>query len=369
MPSFDCSGIPIVAGVVIGSAAIMMLRDEILDYAKQVLFPPAMTLASAFLKLRKSAVSDRVEQAQPQTQENKSKNLVVNYHFMRQCNYHCGFCFHTAKTSHVASLTDAKKGLAILKQRGMIRVNFSGGEPFLKAQWLGEMCRYCKEELQMGVSIVSNGSLIKEEWFKKYGQYLDALAISCDSFDPVTLKKIGREHKSNSGKKLSHIEQMRMIRDWCKEYDVKFKINSVICTHNKQEDMASKIKELSPCRWKVFQCLLIGGENASDSDLRDARSLCITKEDFDCFVDKHQDVTQIVPEDNETMRNSYLILDEYLRFLNNTGGAKIPTISVLENVDAALANSGFDCESFKIRSGEWFAPESKIEWSCKGEDW
>jgi len=307
--------------------------------------------------------------AQPQTQENKSKNLVVNYHFMRQCNYHCGFCFHTAKTSHVASLTDAKKGLAILKQRGMIRVNFSGGEPFLKAQWLGEMCRYCKEELQMGVSIVSNGSLIKEEWFKKYGQYLDALAISCDSFDPLTLKKIGREHKSNSGKKLSHIEQMRMIRDWCKEYDVKFKINSVICTHNKQEDMASKIKELSPCRWKVFQCLLIGGENASDSDLRDARSLCITKEDFDCFVDKHQDVTQIVPEDNETMRNSYLILDEYLRFLNNTGGAKIPTISVLENVDAALANSGFDCESFKIRSGEWFAPESKIEWSCKGADW
>lgn len=27
----------------------------------------------------------------------------VNYHFTRQCNYQCGFCFHTAKTSHVRS--------------------------------------------------------------------------------------------------------------------------------------------------------------------------------------------------------------------------------------------------------------------------
>ncbi|KAH3716536.1 hypothetical protein DPMN_059260 [Dreissena polymorpha] len=27
--------------------------------------------------------------------------LSVNYHFTRKCNYTCGFCFHTAKTSFV----------------------------------------------------------------------------------------------------------------------------------------------------------------------------------------------------------------------------------------------------------------------------
>ena len=27
--------------------------------------------------------------------------VSVNYHFTRQCNYSCGFCFHTAKTSYV----------------------------------------------------------------------------------------------------------------------------------------------------------------------------------------------------------------------------------------------------------------------------
>ena len=42
----------------------------------------------------------------------------VNYHFTRKCNYKCGFCFHTAKTSFVLPLEEAKKGLRLLKESG-----------------------------------------------------------------------------------------------------------------------------------------------------------------------------------------------------------------------------------------------------------
>jgi len=45
---------------------------------------------------------------------------------------------------------------------------------------LGDMIKYCKEELQLNTSLVSNGSLITEEWFKQYGVFLDIMAISCD---------------------------------------------------------------------------------------------------------------------------------------------------------------------------------------------
>jgi radical S-adenosyl methionine domain-containing protein 2 len=32
------------------------------------------------------------------------------------------------------------------------------------------MCKFCKEELELpSVTIVSNGSLITEKWFDKYG--------------------------------------------------------------------------------------------------------------------------------------------------------------------------------------------------------
>lgn len=44
--------------------------------------------------------------------------ISVNYHFTRQCNYKCGFCFHTAKTSFVLPLAEAKRGLLLLKEAG-----------------------------------------------------------------------------------------------------------------------------------------------------------------------------------------------------------------------------------------------------------
>lgn len=46
--------------------------------------------------------------------------VSVNYHFTRQCNYKCGFCFHTAKTSFVLPLEEAKRGLLLLKQAGKL---------------------------------------------------------------------------------------------------------------------------------------------------------------------------------------------------------------------------------------------------------
>lgn len=44
----------------------------------------------------------------------------VNYHFTRKCNYKCGFCFHTAKTSFVLPLEEATRGLQLLKDSGKL---------------------------------------------------------------------------------------------------------------------------------------------------------------------------------------------------------------------------------------------------------
>ena len=48
----------------------------------------------------------------------KKTPISVNYHFSRKCNYSCGFCFHTAKNSHILTLQDAKTGLRKLKDAG-----------------------------------------------------------------------------------------------------------------------------------------------------------------------------------------------------------------------------------------------------------
>ncbi|XP_073905199.1 S-adenosylmethionine-dependent nucleotide dehydratase RSAD2 isoform X2 [Castor canadensis] len=287
----------------------------------------------------------------------------VNYHFTRQCNYKCGFCFHTAKTSFVLPLEEAKRGLQLLKQAGMEKINFSGGEPFLqdRGEYLGKLVKFCKVELGLpSVSIVSNGSLIRERWFRDYGEYLDILAISCDSFDEQVNVLIGR----GQGKK-NHVENLQKLRMWCRDYRVAFKINSVINRFNVEEDMNEQIKALNPVRWKVFQCLLIEGENSGEDALREAERFVISDKEFEGFLERHKDVSCLVPESNQKMKNSYLILDEYMRFLNCTSGRKDPSKSILDvGVEEAIKFSGFDEKMFLKRGGKyvWSKADLKLDW-------
>lgn len=70
----------------------------------------------------------------PLTTQNPSQPIApvsVNYHFSRKCNFQCGFCFHTELTSHVEPLDEMKRGLTLLKEAGMRKINFAGGEPLL----------------------------------------------------------------------------------------------------------------------------------------------------------------------------------------------------------------------------------------------
>ena len=207
---------------------------------------------------------------------------------------------------------------------GMEKINFSGGEPFIhtRGEFVGELARYCKTELGLkSVTIVSNGSLVKEKWFKKYGEqlsidnlflvclsirqkqrpnifrecsminvtssrcrsallrvstaggnsksvplfpcncylslpfplpfvfigeFLDIMAVSCDSFNEETNRLIGRHQ---TGK--DHVQCLQQVRQWCTKYRVAFKINTVVNTYNVDEDMTESIQELAPVRWKV----------------------------------------------------------------------------------------------------------------------
>src|SRR5687767_4205590 len=78
------------------------------------------------------------------------KNLIpvsVNFHFTRKCNYECGFCYHTAKSSDMPDIKDAKFALKKLADAGMLKLNFAGGEPFIYPEYLGKLVRFCKQNL------------------------------------------------------------------------------------------------------------------------------------------------------------------------------------------------------------------------------
>ena len=51
---------------------------------------------------------------------------------------------------------------------------------------------------------------------------------------------------------------------------------------------------------------------------KNAETFVISNEQFDSFLARHRLVPQLVPESNAMMRDSYLILDEYVSTFDNT---------------------------------------------------
>jgi radical S-adenosyl methionine domain-containing protein 2 len=276
----------------------------------------------------------------------KTIPISVNYFFSRKCNKTCGFCFHTAKTSYILPEKEAKRGLHLLREAGMQKINFAGGEPFLYPKFLSKMLQYCKEDLQLeSVSIVTNGSKVTERFLKQYGQYIDVLAVSCDSFNEQTNIAIGRGDGDN-------VTQLFKIRDWCRAFNIKFKLNTVVNRLNFKEDMVTNIEKLQPFRWKAFQVLMVKGENDSEATLTDVRKFEIEDAEYKLFCDKHRHIPFFIPEDNKVMASSYLLLDEYLRFLDKGEGRMKESESLLDvGVERALKQVRWDQKSFFDRGG------------------
>ncbi|KAL9118828.1 MAG: hypothetical protein Q9187_004619 [Circinaria calcarea] len=206
------------------------------------------------------------------------------------------------------------------------------------------MVAFAKEQLGLeSVSIVTNGSLVDKSFLRQYGKHIDILAVSCDSFYEQTNIEIGR----GSG---DQVKKLFQVADWCKEFGIKFKLNTVVCRLNHMEDMNGIVERLQPFRWKCFQVLLVAGENDSDETLRDVRKFQITDDEYQRFCFRHQHQSCFIAEPNNLMAKSYLILDEYMRFLDRDG--RKPSSSILDiGVFAALSQVYWDQDSFVRRGG------------------
>lgn len=334
-----------------------------------VLFLISYTISQPFRSLFNSAVSSlwRYIRKPKTTQQPKTPPIApisVNYHFTRKCNFECGFCFHTERDSHVEHFREMQRGLQMLKDAGMRKINFAGGEPLLYPKLLSLLVEFCKTTLQLeSVSIVTNGSKLDERFLKRSARYIDIIAVSCDSFKEDVNVKIGRG-------KGEHLAQVRKVSELCRQYGVKFKLNTVVNRYNFDEDMNEGIRQIDPFRWKCFQVLIVEGENDSRDTLRDASRFAITEEEFQRFCDTHSHNQAFVPESNKVMRSSYLILDEYMRFLNKGTGA--PTQSILSvGVQKAMENVIWDTDSFYERGGiyDWSKDKGGRRTEKRGLDW
>lgn len=356
------------------------VKGKLLEYLAR--FSPKHYLALENAGLLQEKLGNVQSKLEDQVMANALfRNNAVNFHFTRKCNFQCKFCFHTSKSSHVLPIGDCVLLLKQVREAGARKINFAGGEPFLPSyqQLLGEMVKYCKEIGFESVSIITNNSHVKRDWFEKYGKYLDILGVSCDTAHVHSNLKHGRYR---AGSKIINFEENLALKqlistaDICREFGVMFKLNTVVTAINHEETLFEVVNEVRPMRWKIFQVLAIEGENTGNTSNKkqDVAPLTISKSQFEAYLERNMagvfDRSIVKAESNEVMRSSYVLIDEYGRLLDTSMGMKLPTESIMkvgiEEASRQLLSScggGFDRDMFLHRGG--YYPEA---WSKPAVD-
>lgn len=286
----------------------------------------------------------------------------VNLHILEPCNLKCKHCFSHFGSSKILPLGSWKRIVDNCVSSEMVDgFNIAGGEPLLYPDLEG-LIRYINS-LGMKCSIITNGTLVTPEWIKRNAKYLDAIGFSIDSFEPATLRAIGRA--TSSGEYLS----IMRLRNLCytikrNNSECKIKINTVVSSLNKEENLAESIKELFVplYKWKILK--MRGFENETFSNL----PISISEEEYEKYVERNLDFFGIerkkekgsevyeVPLNmkivvEKELAASYLIIDSNGNLLDNSvRGSHVAAANCLETpFEEAFRKLKFNSELYLSR--------------------
>ena len=276
---------------------------------------------------------------------------TVNYHLLKACNMGCRFCFAPFPDISARDQLGRGKSLQLVSrlcQAEFRKINFAGGEPTL-LRWLPDLIHRAKSH-HVTTSIVTNGSCITPDWLYSLEGSLDFIALSIDSVDAETQRNIGRAVKGASP---MSAERYFALSELIRGCGIRLKVNTVVNRFNLAEDLTSFILAMQPERWKMFQVLPVEGQNDSSID-----DFTVTDTAFRDYVERHRGVEsngiKVVPEGNDLMTGSYVMVDPLGRFFDNTDGRHTYSKPILEvGVVAALSEVRIDALRFRERGGDY----------------
>ena len=121
-----------------------------------------------------------------------SHPLSICYKVTNKCNLYCKHCIANGSTSNDIGPTfdDIKKALNIFKKSGIIRVDFTGGEPYVRKD-IDQILEYAVK-LGLEVIITTNGLLLTDENIKVLKKNKIFTQISLDGSKKVNDKLRGK---------------------------------------------------------------------------------------------------------------------------------------------------------------------------------
>lgn len=257
----------------------------------------------------------------------------------------CRFCFATFRDvpGHL-SRDEAIRLVELLTER-FDKITFAGGEPTL-CPWLPELVKMAHTR-GCTTMLVTNGSRLGA-MLPELAPHLDWVTLSIDTDKPLIGLALGR---AVPGRSVLRDHDLIALAQQVRAANIRLKLNSVITSLQKDDDMTSFLLQLRPERWKIFQVLPVTGQN----DTMDP-SLYIDLIHFQRFVDRHRPLEEhgikVVAEENEDMRGSYAMIDPLGRFFDNASGCHTYSEPILKiGIDLAWDEIYFDYNRFEGRGG------------------
>lgn len=293
----------------------------------------------------------------------KNTSLVLNWHLTEACNYRCRYCYAIWDESACQRelIHDSQRTSALLEELyrffrpgnrtnplssrlswNTVRLNLAGGEPLLYA---GKLPVILSEARALGfeVSMITNGSHLNHELLEKLASQLTWLGISIDSASPATNRTIGRIDRRG---RLFELDELAISLAAARRSNpgLRLKLNTVVNRLNHGEDLSSLIRRFDPDKWKVLRMLPVVNQELAVSD-----------QQFTTFISRHRSLGNILcAEDDQDMRESYLMVDPHGRFFQNSpliaGQGYVYSQPILGvGVEAAFNEMTFDSTRFSAR--------------------
>lgn len=261
-------------------------------------------------------------------------NKIFNLHFTDHCNYCCKCCY-AVNEKKCLSLEEIKLVVDNIERYFLInnindgRINIAGGEP-TTCTYLQQIIDYINEK-NIKASLITNGSLLTEDFIRQNRNKLVMIGLSIDSLDYVSNIKLGR----HCNYKIFEYDSVVKICKCIKENGIKLKINTVVSKLNENENMTRLYSDVKPDRIKFLQML-------PSTDF--AQYQKISDEDFDRYLLKYSNY-KIVAEKNSNIEKAYMIIDSsgYLTTNNQHYDKRFYVLG--EEINDIINKIDFDFES------------------------
>ena len=196
-------------------------------------------------------------------------------------------------------------------------------------------------------NVVSNGTLLTREFLTNIAWALDWLTCSIDSLRTETNISTGR---AVAGRRVLQVGELVQLTQVAASKGIRIRINTVVTSMNHNEVSLPFIRAARPERWKILRYLEIVGENDQNSSL-----LSVTEEAFNSFLANNQPVPQgttLVPQYNDSLLGSYIMIDPLGLFIDNTRGRYRVSEPILTiGVGEALQQIKYSYTKFVARGG------------------